>query len=336
MKRNGQIKTPTSVDVARLAGVSQSIVSLVFSGKDGGRITPERRQAVLDAAEQIGYRPNSAARGLKLGTQRLLALVVPDVSNPYFAAVLKFAAAAARKQGYATVLINADQDQIEDAEHLIMSLSTHSFDGLIAWDAPWVSRVKEVLPASVVIVDGDVSDGADVFISSTRIIRMAVDHMAALGHRRIARLGISLRIPTFRARAQAFRDSLHAHGLEFNENFEVEVPFGATSSERLTELLQMQEYPTAVVCDDDLLAPLVYRAAIRAGRRIPEDVSVIGVDDIALASLLEPPLTTIVIPAQTLAEVSVEVALKKLRGQSETVRVMDIELVVRGSTASIK
>lgn len=336
MTRRNQPKGATSLDVARQAGVSQSTVSLVFSGKDGGRVTPERKQAVLDAAEQLGYRPNSSARGLKLGTQRLFALVVPNVSNPYFSSVLKAATLTAREDHYATVLIDAGEGPQNNTGHMLESLAAHTFDGLIAWEAPWTDQAKKILPASVVIVDGDSDSHADVFISATHMIHTAIDHLVVLGHQRIVRLGFDLAAMPFRARSRAYRDSLHRHGLSYDARFEVEEPFGATVSEGLTALFRCEDYPTAVVCDDDLLAPLVYRAAIRAGRRIPEDISVVGIGDIELASLLEPPLTTIAIPASDLGRMAVESLFRKIRGEASAVQTVETHLVIRASTSAIR
>ncbi|ODP35698.1 LacI family DNA-binding transcriptional regulator [Pandoraea sp. ISTKB] len=322
---------PTSRDVARLAGVSQSTVSLVFSGKAEGRITPERRDQILQAAQTLGYRPNSSARGLKLGTQKLLALGVPNVSNPYFAAVLKSIIGSAAANGYATVLINTGEYG-NDPERLLLSLDAHAFDGMIFWEASWTARALEIMPTSVVVVDGDSPDAADVFIPSDVIVREMVDHLASLGHTRIARVGFDLEANTFRVRSRAYREGLQAHGLTYDARWEIEVPFGTTSSAAIEAVLSQAAPPTAFVCDDDLLAPLVYRAATRCGLKVGESVSVVGVGDIELASLLEPPLTTMAIPTQSLGESAVDIFLRKRAGQPATVSTVQTRLILREST----
>lgn len=323
---------PTSWDVARRAGVSQSTVSLVLAGKDARRVRDETRLAVLKAAEDLGYRPNSSARALKLGTQRLIALAAPNVSNPYFAAVLKAVASAAEADGYTTALINAGEDP-PDGRGLMQSLTAHSFDGLIVWESPWSNQAKSILPETVIVHDGDWQANASVFISARQIIGSAIGHLVELGHRRIARLGFDLPASPFRARARAFGDCMSAHGLSADSDLEIEEPFGSTSSARMTALLAAKSRPTAVICDDDLLAPLVYRAAMTVGLRIPEDVSVVGIGDIDLAQLLEPQLTTVAIPAEIVGKAAFAALLQKMQGgQSEVPITVDTHLVIRAST----
>lgn len=326
-------RMPTSRDVARMAGVSQSAVSLVFSGKDAGRVTEATRNAILSAADELGYRPNASARALKLGTHRLIALAVPNVANPYFAAVLKAAANAAQAQGYGVVLINIGEDPV-DGQRLLESLAAHTFDGLIIWENPWTSRAAGFLPATVIVADGSAPGDAAVFISADRMVADAIDHLAALGHRRIGRLGFSVAAAPFRARAEAFRDCLARHGLVFDPRLEIEEPFGSDTSDRLAALLAVKDHPTAILCDDDLLAPLVYRAAARTGLRIPQDLSVIGIDDLDLARLMEPQLTTIAIPPDEVGQVVVETVLHKIREKSApALRTIRTRLVERASTA---
>lgn len=332
-QRQDRQRGPTSRDVARAAGVSQSTVSLVFSGKDSGRINPATREAVLSAANALGYRLNASARALKLGTHRLLALAVPNAANPYFAAVLKAAAAAARTRGYAVVLINVGDDPA-DGERLLESLAAHTFDGLIIWENPWTPKAGGFVPATVIVADGLAPGDAAVFIPAGAMVRDAIVHLADLGHRKIGRLGFDMAAVPFRARAQAFREALAEHALRFDPRFEIEEPFGSTTSERLTTLLSDPDRPTAILCDDDLLAPLVYRAAARLGLRVPADISVVGIDDLDLARLMEPELTTVAIPADMVGETLVEAALERIAGDGPyKLRTIATRLVIRGSTA---
>lgn len=327
---------PTSRDVAKRAKVSQSTVSLVFSGKHAGRIAAETRLVVLKAAEELGYRPNASARALKLGTQRLIALAVPNVSNPFFAAVLKAAADVARDHGYGIVLINAG-DEPAAGGRLIESLTAHAFDGLIAWESAWVAQAAGVLPATVIVADGDGPVGADVFISAPRIVATAVDHLVGLGHRRIARFGFDIAALPFRARASAFCASIARHALPLESAMQISVPFGSTASIEMTDLLTGGQRPTAVLCDDDLLAPLVYRAARIAGLSVPDDVSVVGIGDIDLASLLDPQLTTVAIPALAVGEAVIEAALRKIEdGANGPPRTIATHLITRHSTAPVR
>jgi DNA-binding LacI/PurR family transcriptional regulator len=333
MRSKSDNRGPTSWDVARLAGVSQSTVSLVFAGKDEKRVTAETRLTVLKAADELGYRLNSSARALKLGTQRLIALAVPNVSNPYFAAVLKVISIAAQHEGYATALINAGED-FADAQVLMRSLNAHTFDGLIVWESPWSGEASRVLPATVIVNDGESPAGASLFIPAPAIVATAIDHLAGLGHRRIVRLGFSLSAAPFRARSRAFRNCLAGRGLSYDPHFELEVPFGATASDALTLLMASSDRPTAIVCDDDLLAPLAYRAAAKNGLSVPGDVSVVGIGDIDLARLMEPELTTVAIPAEAVGRAAIDILFRKIRKQETTDAPQTIatHLIERAST----
>lgn len=334
MSQAGRKRGPTSWDVARLAGVSQSTVSLVLAGKAARRVGEETRAAVLDAAESLGYRPNSSARALKLGSERLVALAAPNVSNPYFAEVLKAVASAAGNHGYTVALVDAGEDP-PDGRGLMRSLAARSFDGLIVWESPWSDAARAMLPETVVVADSERPDGADVFICAPEMMRSALDHLGELGHRRFARLGFDLPAAPFRARARAFRDWLGAHDIAPVPD--IEEPFGATASPRLAAALGGRGRPTAVVCDDDLLAPLVYRAARQAGLRIPEDVSVVGIGDIDLARLLDPPLTTVAIPAHAVGMAAFDVLMRKIEGGGEEEPVVIATgLVARGSSATFR
>src|SRR5205823_5435261 len=130
MADNVPLSPPTSVDVARRAGVSQSAVSLVFGGKAAGRVGKRTQEAILQAARELGYRPNSAARTLRSGRSRLIALAIPDVSNPYFATVLQGAEQAARAHGYSVMLAQVRDEQ--DWQHMILdALTSRAVDGFL-------------------------------------------------------------------------------------------------------------------------------------------------------------------------------------------------------------
>ncbi|MGO4839699.1 substrate-binding domain-containing protein, partial [Rhizobiaceae sp. 2RAB30] len=165
------------------------------------------------------------------------------------------------------------------------------------------------------------------------MVGAAMDHLAALGHRRFARLGFDLPAAPFRARARAFRDWLGVHDIV--AAVDIEEPFGATASPRLAAALGGRNRPTAVICDDDLLAPLAYRAARQAGLLIPGDLSVVGIGDIDLAQLLDPPLTTVAIPAQSVGRAALGALFGKIESDvRQDPIVIETTLVVRGSSAA--
>jgi DNA-binding LacI/PurR family transcriptional regulator len=317
----------TSIDVARRAGVSQSTVSLVLSGKAPGRISARTEAAVRLAAEELGYRPNVAARTLRTGTARTVGLVVTDVTHPFFGPVLRGAQAAAWRAGYAVTLVDVANDP--DRERASFeALRAGPADGYMFFtvDPPEGSGEHvvaiEVSPPGMPFVRVDTEHGTD----------LAVRHLLALGHRRIGHLGSGLDAETFRFRRARLLALLAEAGIEPGAYATAEFTFDDARRAAL-ELLSGPERPTAVYCDDDLLAGGVYLAARELGLRIPEDVAVVGFDDLPFAQVFDPPLTTIAIDPEELGAAAFEVLAAVMAGEpGERGRILPVELVVRGST----
>src|ERR687897_3787257 len=175
----------TSIDVARRAGVSQSTVSLVFSGKAPGRISGRTEAAVRAAAEELGYRPNAAARALKTGAARTVALVVPDVTNPFFGGLLRGAQTAARAAGYAVALIDTAHDH-EWGARSAEALQSGPADGLLLFevDPPPADAGWE----PIVVIESDGRGHPSVSLDVVDGTRQVVEHLQALGHTRIGHL----------------------------------------------------------------------------------------------------------------------------------------------------
>ena len=314
--------------MARRAGVSQSTVSLVLSGKSAGRISARTEKAVRRAAEELGYRPNVAARALRTGATRTVGMVVTDVTNPFFAFVLRGAQAAAWRAGYAVALVDVANDP--DRERASFeALRAGSADGFLFFTveppAPLGEHVVaiEVGPPGMPSVRFDVERGTE----------LAVGHLLELGHTRIGHLGSNIEGETFRRRRTRMDAVLAAHGLEPGPRALAAFRFEAARVAAL-ELLDAPERPTAVFCDDDILAGGVYMAARERGLRIPADLSVIGFDDLPFAQVLEPPLTTVAIDAERLGGTAFEVLESLIAGEPPGPdRVLPAELLVRESTA---
>jgi len=321
-----QISAPprvTSVDVARRAGVSQSTVSLVLSGKARGRISARTEEAVRAAAAELGYRPNVAARALRTGVARSVALVVPDITNPFFGRVLRGAQREAQRAGYTVVLVDIGNNRAWEAASL-QALLAGPADGLLLFEAelpPGASEHAiqiEMAPGGLPVVRLDVEAGVD----------LALDHLQDLGHTKIGHLASSFPAPTFYIRrdrmVSRLGDSIPT----------VEAPFtfeGASAA--ASELLEHDI--TAVFCDDDILAGGVYMAARSKGLRIPEDLSVVGFDDLDFARVLAPPLTTVAVDAEELGAVAFEALARSLGGESVPgEQVLPVSLCVRESTSA--
>jgi DNA-binding LacI/PurR family transcriptional regulator len=315
--------------VARRAGVSQSTVSLVLSGKSAGRISARTEAAVRAAAEELGYRPNVAARALRTGTARTVGLVVTDVTHPFFGPVLRGAQVAAWRAGYAVALVDVANDPDRELASF-EALRAGPVDGFLFFtvDPP------ETSGEHVVALEVSPPGMASVRFDTERGTELAVRHLLELGHTCIGHLGSELDAETFRRRREALLSVLGEAGLEPGPYARAPFRFEEARPAAL-ELLDAGSPMTAVYCDDDLLAGGVYLAARERGVGIPGDLSVVGFDDLPFAQVFEPPLTTIRIDPEALGGESFEVLAALMSGEPEPPgRVLPVELILRGSTAS--
>jgi LacI family repressor for deo operon, udp, cdd, tsx, nupC, and nupG len=327
-------RTVTSVDVAREAGVSQATVSLVLTGKAGRRVSAETQSSVLNAVARLGYRPNAAAQSLRLGRPRMVGLAVPTVANPYFASVLVGAEQAARDKGYAVVLV--DMGEGDDwHEWLPDLLAVRGLDGCILYAAgPVLPAEIQRLGHNVVLIEAEAEGASSVLLDIEDSTSAAMAHLLGLGHRRIGHLGADIRKETYQTREHAYRRALQEAGLRYRPSDVARSSFGiASSAAAATRLLDQRQRPTAILCDDDLLAAGVYKAAKALGLSIPDDLSVVGFDDIEFARMLEPELTTVRIPASEVGSVAMQCFLDLVERNATASTRLPCALVVRGSTA---
>lgn len=335
MARGKEKRSVTSIDVARKAGVSQSTVSLVFAGKAEGRVSPQTQQEVLRIAQELGYRPNTIARTLRLGHTNIIAFVIPDVSNPFFAAVLKGAEQAARLRNYAVVLVSTGDDRYW--HHVVMdALTTHSIEGFVLCAVRQPNELDlERLRFRAVMVDQ-----MSPLLSSLRLdieggTQAAMRHLLTLGHRKIAHLAANIDVETFRLRQQTYEREIINVGIEVRDDYTARAalePGAALQAART--LLQVADMPTAIFCDDDILAMGMYRAAREAGLTLPDQLSVVGFDDGLIAQALIPELTTVAVPASLLGQRAIELLLEEFEIPHEPrLEVVPLELRIRASTA---
>ncbi|WP_298331486.1 LacI family DNA-binding transcriptional regulator [Haloactinopolyspora sp.] len=330
---------PRMVDVARLAGVSQKTVSNVVN--DYEHVSPQVRAKVQAAIDELGFVPNTTARTLRTGRTGIIALAVPNLSTPYFAELAQYVTEAAEKRGF-TVLID-QTDGLEERERRIAEGRRRQvIDGLIfsplamspadiaavAGSTPTLLLGEKELPASV----------DHVVIDNVRAAREATEHLLHLGRRRIAAVGASRgRAPgTGSLRVQGYRDALTAAGLA---DAAVTVPTSRlqrqSGVEAVETLFDDHPAPDALFCFNDLVALGALHALRLRGIRVPDDVAVVGFDDIEEASYSNPTLTTVRPDKQGIATTAVDVLVGRLNGslQDEPYeRVLGHELVVREST----
>ena len=318
----------TSVDVAHRAGVSQSTVSLVLSGKAHGRVSAATAEHVREVARELGYRPNVAAQALRLGTSRAVALLVPDITNPFFSRVLRGAQRAAQAAGYTVALVDTGNDRRWEAQSF-EALRAGPVDGYLLFE---VAAPAELGPDEhVVLIESTAPRRASVRFDARAGATAAFEHLVGLGHRRIGHLAAAFDAPTFDEREAARRQVLAAAGLDPDALPRVLTDITIDDAQAAGGAL-LDEGPTAVMCDDDIIAAGLYLAARERRLRIPADVSVVGFDDMDFARVLEPPLTTVALDAELLGATAFELLEARMAGRRRRPVVLPAELVVRGST----
>ncbi len=329
-------------DVAARAGVSSRTVSNVVNGY--APVTEATRARVQQAVDELGYRPNVLARNLATGRSGQIAVVVPYLDTPYFAELLQGVIRAARVRGY-NVLI----DQTEgDAEHEKLFLTRGSqhllFDGVIFSPLGLAQSDLSVRDASLplVVLGERVSDGSfdHIGIDDVTASRQATEHLLDLGRRRVAAIGDQpyRTGEAAQLRTRGFRLAHERAGLPVHEELIISTPRfnrsdGATA---MAHLLDLEEPPDAVFCYSDLVALGALHTLASRGLRVPEDVAVVGYDDIEDGRYSNPTVTTISPDKKMIAETAVERLLKRI-GSTAPVPGLEIRaphrLVVRQSTA---
>jgi DNA-binding LacI/PurR family transcriptional regulator len=321
----------TSIDVARHAGVSQSTVSLVLSGKASGRVSEATQERVRRSARELGYRPNVAAQALRLGASRAVALLVPDITNPFFSRVLRGAQRAAQAAGYTVALVDTANDRRWEAQSF-EALRAGPVDGYLLFE---VSRPEALGPGQhVVLMETEAPRCPSVRFDAEGGAAAAFRHLLELGHRHIGHLAAAFDAPTFHLRDAARRRVLAEAGLDPDAQPRAMTPIGIDDARDAAAPL-LAERPTAVFCDDDVIAAGLYLAARESGLRIPRDLSVVGFDDMDFARVLEPPLTTVALDAEQLGASAFELLDGRMAGRRTRRRVvLPADLLVRGSTAA--
>ncbi|CAL9568384.1 HTH-type transcriptional repressor CytR [Streptomyces sp. enrichment culture] len=326
---------PTSRDVARAAGVSQAAVSLVLGGKWRGRVSETTAQRVREAAHALGYRPNLAARNLRLGRTRTVLLVVPALTTEFFAGVYTGAARVAAEHGFGVVLYPSPEG-IGPARDPFASAQA-ALDGVIASSmaADALTAIRgDQLP--LVMLDSDPGGSlgaATVNLDIADGIRQAADHLLALGHRRFLHLAADVASWTFEVRARELAAHLAAVPGTRLDTARAPISIEGARAAAEAALGRPGPRPTAMVCDDDQLAAGAYKAIRRLGLRVPDDISVTGVDDLALATAIDPELTTVRLDAELFGEQGMRALLSVLEGRSPEAGDIPVRLVPRGSTA---
>jgi LacI family transcriptional regulator len=315
-------------DVAQAAGVSTATVSNVLRGTKA--TTPEVRQRVREAIDRLGYLPNPHAQSLRTGHSHTLGVVVPDLTNPFFPTLVQAIETTARAHGYALIVMDAGNDVVREAESLML-MSSYRVAGVI-WvpvgDAPVVAW-----PFPIVTVDRPVVGCDAVVADHAQGGALVARHAMALGHRRIGMLSGPRALPSAALRREGF---FAAADDALRVVWEHEVPFSSDLPAGVLARLQQPDC-SLVVCANDAVAVGVLRALREAGKGVPDDVSVIGFDDVPWAEFIDPALTTVRQPVPVLGAEAVAMLLHRIAtpGAPVRYRTLEVELVVRRSAAAV-
>lgn len=325
-------------DVAKRAGVSVSTVSHVINNTRA--VSQESRQRVLQSMEELGYKPNALARSLRRRKTNTLGMIVPDSANPFFAEVARAIEDASFAQNYSVILCNSEGD-LEKQQTYTNVLIENRVAGILFVAAGVSTELVNELGqrrVPLVIVDREVPGvKADTVLTNhAQGGCLATQHLIDLGHRRIACIAGNSEVSPSAERVTGYRETLKKNGISFDECLVVKGDFQYESGYEATrQLLQLSRPPTAVFACNDLMAVGCISAARELGLRVPDDLSVVGFDDVRLASFTNPPLTTIVQPKVEIGTLATQMLLERLADLEAPSRFkrLDTKLCVRRSTA---
>ena len=334
------MSVPTLRDVAALAGVHPATASRALNPATKAMTSADTAERVLRAAEQLGYRPNAVARSLRTSRSSSIGVVVPDLTNPLFPPIVRGIESALSPHGYALLIVNTDNNPGQE-EQLVASLRARSVDGLILATARLSHPLLETLADGdlpVVLVNRHRDDLPLPWVvpDDTAGIRLAVGHLAGLGHRRIAHIAGPQDTSTGVTRLYAFRTAVREQGLAPDESLirMCDTWSEAEGARAVGELLASGEPISAVIAGNDMLALGVYDALAERGLHCPDDISVIGFNDMPFVDKLRPALTTVHVPQHELGAEAARLLLGRLHRARRDDRsvLMPVVLSVREST----
>ncbi|MBV8380336.1 MAG: LacI family DNA-binding transcriptional regulator [Paucibacter sp.] len=330
----------TIKDVAALAGVSFTTVSHVLN--ETRPVSAEARARVLAAVEEIGYLPSAVARSLRKSETKIVGVLVPNVQNPFFAELVCGVEACCRQAGYSVLICNSDNDPRHQQDYM-RTLLEKRVDGLLlssAGDDEALARIFKMARVPAVTVDRLVPGvrGDRVSVNNQEGARLAVEHLISLGHRRIACISGPREFEVSRERVEGWRRALADAGIEADESLVVERDFSSPGGYAATrELLRGGHGITAVFASNDMMAVGALRAAAELGVRLPQQLSVIGFDDIELSRYVFPALSTAGVSIRELGAEAGRVLIGRIENSTAALRDIQLtpSLVVRESTAPV-
>lgn len=337
-----RMAAPTLRDVAQLAGVHPATASRALNPSTRPLVNADTARKVLRAAESIGYQPNPIARSLKTARTSTVGLVIPDLTNPLFPPIVRGIEDVLTPAGYSAWIVNTDNDLARE-ETQVESLRSRQVEGLIIAtarrDHPLLVRLHQ-LGVKMVLVNRRVegTDLPSVTADDDAGIGMAVAHLAGLGHRRIAHLAGPQITSTGVTRARAFRHAVRDHGLADDPSLIIECGYWSETAGALAlrRMLDSGAEFTAVVAGNDLIALGCYDVFAERGLTCPDDMSVVGFNEMPFLDKMSPPLTTVSVPHYEIGSEAARMLLDTIDYPDRPARsvLLAPSLVIRASTAA--
>ncbi len=330
--------TPTINDVAKLAGVSTTTVSHFINGTR--YVSDDLRERVENAIAELGYRPNSLARGLRRGESKTIGLIVPDNSNPFFAEILRSIENIGYANGYSVILCNSDSDIDKEIAYTDL-LFAKQVDGIVFITTNnSCDHLQQLSNAGIpiIVIDRDIPlIGTDVLlVDNFQGGYAATQYLIGLGHRNIACITGPSRLTPSAERVNGYKKALADAGIPENPEWMIAGDFQFQGGESgIEQLLALTERPTAVFACNDMMALGVMRGLRKAKLSVPRDISLIGFDDISLTSVVSPALTSVAQPIQEISRLAFELLIDRIQKKNteceEKRIVLPTQLVIRES-----
>lgn len=324
-------------DVAKCAGVAPITVSRVIN--NSGYVSRETRQRVEGAIAELGYVPNTLARGLRSKRTNTLALVMTDITNPFFTVIARGVEDTAKKSGYSVIFCNTDESETEEFKYAQI-LAQKQVDGVILVPAGGNSKTVEFFQSNdipVVLIDRRVPNvgcdtvRCDSISGAYKLVKLLLD----LGHSRIAAISGPRGVSTAEDRIEGYRNALAEAGLE-----EVEMVYYGTFTvaggyELAVQIMQNEQPPTALFCANNFITIGVLKAFLDHGIRVPDDVALVGFDDLPVNLIVEPFITVAAQPAYEMGKWGTKLLLDRLTGvapEQYQQEILPVEIVTRKSS----
>ncbi|EIB5890052.1 DNA-binding transcriptional regulator CytR [Salmonella enterica subsp. enterica serovar Infantis] len=340
MKSNKQVTAATMKDVALKAKVSTATVSRALMNPD--KVSQSTRSRVEQAALEVGYFPQSMGRNVKRNESRTILVIVPDICDPFFSEIIRGIEVTAAEQGY-LVLIGDCAHQNQKEKTFLNLIITKQIDGMVLLSSrlPFDASVEEQRNLPPMVMSNEFAPELElptVHIDNLTAAFNAMNYLLDLGHKRIGCIAGPEDMPLCHYRLQGYVQALRRSGIVVDPHYIARGDFTfEAGANALKQLLEQPLPPTAVFCHSDVMALGALSWAKPQGLKVPDDLSIIGFDNIALAEFCDPPLTTVAQPRFDIGREAMLLLLDQMQGQnvSSGSRLMDCELIIRGSTRAL-